>query len=232
MLTDNFKVGNRVRVKSLTWYNKYADSDTGDIILKEVNFIADMSEFCGQVLTIVEINENGFYFCEGNGFMWTDLMLEDEAVTEFDDESETEGVELTSIEEVQIPDSKIYIYGIDVPADLIIRTLEEHGGINSTKIQGDIATCHYYIDPVDKTILRTDSPKIIHFLETYYTKITPVCEEPEIEQYVIKWITSAGGEKINGLYPEIYNSYDEAYSAAVSLVRPNTRQKFKIKKLI
>lgn len=73
-----FKVGDKVRVKSLEWYNK--EKNKGDIYKGKI-FTRDMSEFCDKFLTIKDIYVD-FYLVEENSKSWQDWMLEDEVVTE------------------------------------------------------------------------------------------------------------------------------------------------------
>jgi hypothetical protein len=74
-----FKVGDKVRVKSLEWYNS-EKNDNGDI-LKGYKFTKKMSKFCGNILTIRKVY-NCFYFVYENNNYWEDWMLEDEVITE------------------------------------------------------------------------------------------------------------------------------------------------------
>lgn len=79
-----FKKGDKVRVKSLEWYNGNKDTE-GNIINKWnyplINFIKDMARYCGQIFQILEI-ENDYYLLHDNAFCWQDWMLEDEVVGE------------------------------------------------------------------------------------------------------------------------------------------------------
>lgn len=74
-----FKVGDKVRVNSLKWYNENKDV-FGDIILgKKFIFLDRMAENCGKVLEITEVC-NDYYRTDGNNYVWQEWMLEDEAV--------------------------------------------------------------------------------------------------------------------------------------------------------
>lgn len=69
-----YKVGDKVRVKSLEWYkNEYRNGG--------ISFVSKMSEFCGKVVTI-EIVWNGVYYIEEDEdkFSWQDYMFEDGVV--------------------------------------------------------------------------------------------------------------------------------------------------------
>jgi hypothetical protein len=79
MKTKKFKTGDRVQVKSLEWYNKEKQSD-GNINYGMV-FTETMSKHCGGILTIKEIYEE-YYLVIENSKSWQDWMLEDEAITE------------------------------------------------------------------------------------------------------------------------------------------------------
>ena len=82
METLKFKVGDKVRVRSLEWYgsNKNVHGDIYNTIDHNV-FVRAMARCCGKELNIVRI-KNDFYVVKENIFCWQDWMLEDEAVTE------------------------------------------------------------------------------------------------------------------------------------------------------
>ena len=72
-----FKVGDRVRINSLDWYNKNKD-ETGFICFNYVNFIPEMSRYCSEILTINKIVEEfECYLMSECAFTWTDEMIEE-----------------------------------------------------------------------------------------------------------------------------------------------------------
>lgn len=79
-----FKVGDKVRVKSLEWFKT-------ELIKKYCYFLnPDILSFCGKVVTIQKIVDNSFsesYFIEEytNKQHWFDYMFEDEVVKEEND---------------------------------------------------------------------------------------------------------------------------------------------------
>ena len=75
-----YKVGDKVRVKSLDWYNNNKDeeSEVKDIAASYC-FIKEMSFLCEKTLTIKKVNSAYYDVCE-NDFFWTDEMLEDETI--------------------------------------------------------------------------------------------------------------------------------------------------------
>lgn len=80
-----FKVGDKVRVKSLEWYNSQEKNERGTIE-EGASFTKEMSALCGSVLTIDD-KGNYLYVVYENGYYWQDWMLEDEPVNakqEFD----------------------------------------------------------------------------------------------------------------------------------------------------
>ena len=74
-----YKVGDKVRIKSLDWYNENKDSG-GIVVLSTHVFIPEMSEYCGTIVTIKDafedIDDNVMYYIEENDFDWTDEMIE------------------------------------------------------------------------------------------------------------------------------------------------------------
>lgn len=78
-----YKKGDRVRVRSLEWYNSNKNSK-GVIILQDWRiFEESMSEFCGKVVTIEAYNSRGNYYDikeDGKVNYWSDDMFEGLAI--------------------------------------------------------------------------------------------------------------------------------------------------------
>ena len=76
-----YNEGDRVRIKSLDWYNENKDED-GNIPLVEntnskYNFTKRMRGLCGKVMTISSANSYYYDMVEDNGeYFWTDEMIE------------------------------------------------------------------------------------------------------------------------------------------------------------
>ena len=51
-----YQIGDRVRIKSLDWYNENKNK-IGFICFDHANFIPEMSRYCGEILTINQIVE-------------------------------------------------------------------------------------------------------------------------------------------------------------------------------
>ncbi|MBO7211864.1 MAG: hypothetical protein J6V44_12775 [Methanobrevibacter sp.] len=74
-----YKIGDKVRIKSLDWYNKNKTSEFGDIDCGVMPFMCYMAEFCNKIVTISNVNcKDEYYEIEednaANG--WTDEMIE------------------------------------------------------------------------------------------------------------------------------------------------------------
>lgn len=70
-----YKVGDKVKIKSLDWYNTNKDS-MGFVYGGFHLFDEKMSHFCGQVMTIQSITNLGVISIEGDNHYWTDEMIE------------------------------------------------------------------------------------------------------------------------------------------------------------
>ena len=71
-----YKVGDRVLIKSIDWYNQYKDED-GVVLCGEFVFLEDMKKFCSETLTILEDVDDGYLMLEDyHGYVWTDEMFE------------------------------------------------------------------------------------------------------------------------------------------------------------
>ena len=83
-----YKEGDRVRIKSIDWYNENKDKD-GEIVCGEFVFLEGMKKFCSETLTILEDVDDGYLMLEDDhGYVWTDEMIEglveEETKPEFD----------------------------------------------------------------------------------------------------------------------------------------------------
>lgn len=78
-----YKVGDRVKIKSLDWYTENKDED-GDVYFKSgFDFIEEMKKYCGNTMTIEKIF-GGYDICpdiykmkdDDNTYCWTEEMIE------------------------------------------------------------------------------------------------------------------------------------------------------------
>ena len=84
-----YKVGDKVKIKSLEWYNQNKDSD-GNIYLTDfgIPFIKKMSVFCGRKAVIASIfGEEYKIDIDKNRWYWKAWMLEDDSLNEADSNS-------------------------------------------------------------------------------------------------------------------------------------------------
>lgn len=74
-----YKVRDKVRIKSIDWYNKNKDED-GDVELSTHIFVPEMSKYCGTIVTIKDVfedtDDNVVYYMEDIVWDWTDEMIE------------------------------------------------------------------------------------------------------------------------------------------------------------
>ena len=69
-----YKVGDKVRIKNIDWYNQ--NKINGIVVIGENAFNEDMSNYCGQIMTISDI-ELDYYLLKGTQYAWTDDMIEE-----------------------------------------------------------------------------------------------------------------------------------------------------------
>ena len=73
------KVGDKVRIKSLEWYNNLEKDSYNDVYLKECDdyIVSDMVYFLGKTAIIERIYSKGYDINLDNGkWCWTDEMFE------------------------------------------------------------------------------------------------------------------------------------------------------------
>ena len=79
-MESKYKIGNKVKVKSIDWYNNNKDR-FGSVAIgdKKPRFTYAMSKYCGQVLTVDDLSEyeGEYYMIEDDGvYTWADEMFE------------------------------------------------------------------------------------------------------------------------------------------------------------
>jgi hypothetical protein len=86
---SKYKIGDKVRIKSIEWYNQ--NKDSFGLVLSDndtnVFFCYNMQKHCGEELTVRHISENGRYVLtdmnEGSGtrelymWSWSEWMFEE-----------------------------------------------------------------------------------------------------------------------------------------------------------
>ena len=72
-----YKVGDRVRIKSLNWYNENKDEYGNFDINDDFTFYANRSKYCGKVFTITGVFDKCYTVKEDNNeYYWIDEMIE------------------------------------------------------------------------------------------------------------------------------------------------------------
>lgn len=75
-MESRYKVGDKVRVKSLEWYNSNKD-EYSEIINGDIGFLEEMSAYCGKEFEVSYVYSNEIYLLKGNEWCWVDWMFED-----------------------------------------------------------------------------------------------------------------------------------------------------------
>ena len=71
-----YKVGDKVKIKSLDWYNSNKDA-LGNIDCGNYHFIDEMVMYCGKTLTVECVHLDSYDFIEDlYRFVWTDDMID------------------------------------------------------------------------------------------------------------------------------------------------------------
>ena len=103
-----YKVGDKVKIKSLDWYNDNRDYN-GNVECGFYYFIEEMSKYCGKILTIGKIYRNDSYILqEDENFIWTDEMF-DSIIEKDDVESKTTSEQMVSLKMIcEYLDKELY----------------------------------------------------------------------------------------------------------------------------
>ena len=78
-----YKVGDKVRIKSLDWYNENKDNYGAIYVGNGFVFWENMVRHCGEIMKIAivkvdpEDSNKGYYFMETSEEKWTDEMIEE-----------------------------------------------------------------------------------------------------------------------------------------------------------
>ena len=72
-----YKVGDRVQIKSLDWYNENKSKSHGTVACGSKYFDYDMREWCGKTMTILDVYQTCYIMKEdGAKDLWTDEMID------------------------------------------------------------------------------------------------------------------------------------------------------------
>ena len=75
-MESKYKLGDRVRVKSLDWYNSNKN-ENGEIVKDYITFLEGMSEYCGKYFEVSYVYPNEIYLLKDADWLWEDWMFED-----------------------------------------------------------------------------------------------------------------------------------------------------------
>ena len=103
-----YKVGDKVKIKSLDWYNANRNY-YGNVECGFYYFIEEMSKYCGKILTIGEVYRNEYELQEGENFIWTDEMFDSIIENPDDVESKTSSEQMVSLKMIcEYLDKELY----------------------------------------------------------------------------------------------------------------------------
>lgn len=130
-----YKVGNKVRIKSLDWYNENKD-EYGDVICGVYDFTCGMTKFCGKIVTIQFTYKHDCYTIkeDSEDYTFTSEMIEglvEDDITDVDKFQDDN--EITDIIDEYVHRLKGNEYQIDLPKGYQF-TDEDGNIINATKI--------------------------------------------------------------------------------------------------
>lgn len=103
-----YKVGDKVKIKSLNWYNDNRDY-YGNVECGFYYFIEEMTKYCGEILTIGKIHNNKYVLQEDENFAWTDDMFDSNIENPDDVESKTSSEQMVSLKMIcEYLDKELY----------------------------------------------------------------------------------------------------------------------------
>ena len=74
-----YKVGDKVKIKSLAWYNAFSNNGDKYIRHDRAWFTKEMAEYCGKTATVIGIYNDSYDLdIDNKEWGWYDWMLEDE----------------------------------------------------------------------------------------------------------------------------------------------------------
>lgn len=76
-MESKYKAGDKVRVKSLVWYNSNKN-ENGEIVKDYITFFEGMSEYCGKYFEVSYVSSNGICHLKGINWCWVDWMFEED----------------------------------------------------------------------------------------------------------------------------------------------------------
>lgn len=127
-----YKAGDKVRIKSIDWYNRYTNGTEVDC--KHYPFSCHMKKYCGQIMTISIVGGHSYSMIEDDGaYSWTDEMIEglveeEDLIPKFGEYSDNEPLDVPTMTTDFVKE-----HGLPCPEGYIFK--DENGNvINATKI--------------------------------------------------------------------------------------------------
>lgn len=188
-----YKVGDKVKVKSLDWYNENKNQ-TGQVQCLDEIFLEEMSKLCGRLVTIHSIAKHGYYINEDD-YTWTDDMFEETMNNEI---------------RIKVPEG----YVIDEENSTFECIKFKKKEVKISKLGSCVLVEHpkYVFSILDKEDLRTDFDSAFKLAKIYDRGATiPTREQWKIIHEHLDEINSFLKNKIEKAFywtSEEYNSYN------------------------
>lgn len=184
-----YKIGDKVMIKSIDWYNSLKDKN-GNI--PSLMFLEKQSILCGKEVTINFASENIYGIEEDKHFFFGDC-FENYAI----------GASEEKIKEIQkssdpTDDDKIYVFIKGNPHRYkeVIAELEKRGGYNSKFLTGGNKDAYYYISPDDyiiDSIVPAEDKKTASFIFKFFKEIHLETKCPKFK--VNNWVKRVTEDK-------------------------------------
>ena len=173
-----YKVGDKVKINSLVWYNKNRN-EYSSVVQNGISFTYSMSEYCGKTATITEVQMNGenplYLINLDNGvWNWSDEMFESvNPITYLPKLSLGQKVTIKSLDWYN--SNKDYYTGlVELTAETFVEDMAEYCGKTATivdvfkDLDGESNTTMYRIDLDERGWNWTDEmfePEMVEYVK-------------------------------------------------------------------
>ena len=165
-----YKVGDKVRVKSLEWFNNSPKTEGGDVDTSTNIFTKSMTEYCGKIVTIAAISMSSYTIEEDKDTIkwhWTDEMFEDNLYINMEKSDLKPGMVIETRE------GNKYIL-LDINNKLHASRIGSHMHLDDHENNLEYSCTDFSIDKVYKIINKGSISNILTYPEDYLTLIVYV----------------------------------------------------------
>ena len=180
-----YKVGDKVRIKSIDWYNENKDKWGVVLLGLDIKFYPNMTKCCGKVLTIKHAL-NGVYITEEfDAFNWTDEMIEG-LVEEENINNKWTGlkVELELSKSIIGVSSVVSLYGERIMSGFVKAIIPPEGYIFKDENGNEILTDKIILEKANTLKIQSDNMETETHRGYYTTE-----EETTNKSKKVAWLT-------------------------------------------